>query len=478
MTSKPELRTHESETVSLHTDPVLANREIAAAGNDNLRGLDDWREMDPKQQPTYLDSAALEEVLGDLRTSPPLVFAGEADVLKNRIASASRGEAFVLAGGDCAESFDGAQADKIRARVQTVLQMAAVLTYGGSMPVVKIGRMAGQFAKPRSADMETRDGVTLPSFRGDIVNGYEFTEESRRHDPERLLKAYHVSASTLNLIRAFTQGGFADLRFVHEWNRGFLASNPGYQRYEQTAAEIDRAIRFMDACGADFDALKTTEFYAAHEALLLEYERALTRIDSRTGEAYDVSGHFLWIGERTREIDGAHVDFLSKVRNPIGVKLGPTATADEALALAEKLDPEAEPGRLTFVTRMGAGKIGETLPKLLDGIGDRLPHVTWVCDPMHGNTITSNTGYKTRRFEDVMAEVEGFFNAHRDAGTIPGGLHIELTGDDVTEIMGGATEIDDEGLRRRYETLVDPRLNHDQSLEMAFQVAEYLTRRK
>ncbi|WP_298417868.1 3-deoxy-7-phosphoheptulonate synthase, partial [Brevibacterium sp.] len=245
--------------------------------------------MDPKQQPTYLDSAALDEVLTDLRNSPPLVFAGEADVLKQRIAAASRGEAFVLAGGDCAESFDGAQADKIRARVQTVLQMAAVLTYGGSMPVVKIGRMAGQFAKPRSADMETRDGVTLPSFRGDIVNGYEFTEESRRHDPERLLKAYHISASTLNLIRAFTQGGFADLRFVHDWNRGFLASNPGYQRYEQTAAEIDRAIRFMDACGADFDALKTTEFYAAHEALLLEYERALTRIDSRTGEAYDVS---------------------------------------------------------------------------------------------------------------------------------------------------------------------------------------------
>ncbi|SMX75965.1 MULTISPECIES: class II 3-deoxy-7-phosphoheptulonate synthase [unclassified Brevibacterium] len=463
--------------MSFHIDPVFANRNSAPAGTNDLSGLDDWREMDPQQQPTYLDGQALGDALTNLSNSPPLIFAGEADVLKQRIAAASRGEAFVLAGGDCAESFAGAQADKIRARVQTVLQMAAVLTYGGSMPVVKIGRMAGQFAKPRSADMETRDGVTLPSYRGDIVNGYEFTEESRRHDPARLLQGYHVSASTLNLIRAFTQGGFADLRLVHEWNRGFLTSNPGYQRYEQTAREIDRAIRFMDACGADFDGLKTTEFYAAHEALLLEYERALTRIDSRTGQAYDVSGHFLWIGERTRDIDGAHVDFLSKVRNPIGVKLGPTATADEALALAEKLDPDAEPGRLTFVTRMGAGKITEALPKLLAGVGDRLPHVTWVCDPMHGNTITSNTGYKTRRFEDVMAEVEGFFTAHQNAGTIPGGLHIELTGDDVTEIMGGATEIDDEGLRRRYETLVDPRLNHDQSLEMAFQVAEYLTRR-
>ncbi|MGO2647467.1 MAG: 3-deoxy-7-phosphoheptulonate synthase, partial [Brevibacterium aurantiacum] len=313
--------------MSFHIDPVFANRDSAPAGTNDLSGLDAWREMDPQQQPTYLDTPALDEALTSLRNSPPLIFAGEADVLKQRIAAASRGEAFVLAGGDCAESFAGAQADKIRARVQTVLQMAAVLTYGGSMPVVKIGRMAGQFAKPRSADMETRDGATLPSYRGDIVNGYEFTEESRRHDPARLLQGYHVSASTLNLIRAFTQGGFADLRLVHEWNRGFLASNPGYQRYEQTAREIDRAIRFMDACGADFDALKTTEFYAAHEALLLEYERALTRIDSRTGQPYDVSGHFLWIGERTRDINGAHVDFLSKVRNPIGVKLGPTATA-------------------------------------------------------------------------------------------------------------------------------------------------------
>ena len=447
----------------------------AQASQQTIAGLDEWRNLNPLQQPTYLDRAELDIVLGQLNTVPPLIFAGEADVLKHRIGQAARGEAFVLAGGDCAESFQDATADKIRRRVQTILQMAAVLTYGGSLPVIKIGRMAGQFAKPRSADEETRDGITLPSYRGDIVNDHAFTEEARRHDPNRMLTAYHTSSATLNLVRAFTTGGFADLRLVHEWNRGFLAANENYQRYERTASEIDRALKFMDACGADFNNLRTVEFFAAHEALLLEYERALTRIDSRTGEPYDVSGHFLWIGERTRQLDGAHVDFLSRVKNPIGVKLGPTATADDALRLAEKLDPEGEPGRLTFITRMGAGKIRTQLPELLAGIGDQLPHVTWVCDPMHGNTITSSNGYKTRRFEDVMEEVAGFFDAHFAAGTIPGGLHIELTGDDVTEVMGGGAQIDEEGLRRRYETLVDPRLNHDQSLEMAFQVAEYLT---
>lgn len=460
--------------MSLHISSAFEAAGLAEADAQAIAGLDEWRKLAPAQQPTYEDAAELEDVRRTLSSVPPLVFAGEADHLKDQIGKAARGEAFVLAGGDCAESFAGASADRIRRRVQTVLQMAAVLTYGGSLPVVKMGRMAGQFAKPRSSDVETRDGVTLPSFRGDIVNSYEFTAEARRHDPHRLLEAYNVSASTLNLIRAFTTGGFADLRFVHDWNRGFLASNPNYQRYEQTAREIDRAIKFMHACGVDFNALRQVEFFAAHEALLLEYEHALTRIDSRTGEAYDTSGHFLWIGERTREIDSAHVDFLSRVRNPIGVKLGPGATADDALALAEKLDPTGEPGRLTFITRMGAETIREKLPALLKGVGNSLPHVTWVCDPMHGNTITSNTGYKTRRFGDVMAEVSGFFDAHDEAGTIPGGLHIELTGDDVTEVLGGSSEIDDEGLRRRYETLVDPRLNHDQSLEMAFLVAEHL----
>lgn len=445
----------------------------AQATQQTLEGLEHWRELNPLQQPTYLDADELQETLAELRQQPPLIFAGEADVLTEHIAKASRGEAFILAGGDCAETFADATADQISRRVQTILQMAAILTYGGSVPVVKMGRMAGQFAKPRSADTETRDGVTLPSYRGDIVNSHEFTEEARRHDPRRLLEAYNTSASTLNLIRAFTTGGFADLRFVHQWNRGFLSANKNYKRYERTAAEIDRALKFMEACGADFQNLRSVEFFAAHEALLLEYERALTRIDSRTGEPYGTSGHFLWIGERTRDIDGAHVDFLSRVKNPIGVKLGPKATADDALRLAEKLDPNGTPGRLTFITRMGAETIRERLPKLLTSVD--LPHVTWVCDPMHGNTITSSNGYKTRRFEDVMSEVSGFFDAHAEAGTIPGGLHMELTGDDVTEVMGGGAEIDEEGLRRRYETRVDPRLNHDQSLEMAFQVAEYLT---
>lgn len=463
--------------MTLNTSPVFHTSGEAQASDDVVASLDAWRELQPSQQPTYLDQEELNEVRTELSTVPPLIFAGEADLLTERIGAASRGEAFLLAGGDCAETFADATADKIRNRVRTVLQMAAVLTYGGSMPVVKMGRMAGQFAKPRSADLETRDDVTLPSYRGDIVNGYGFTPDERAHDPKRLLRGYHTASSTLNLIRAFTQGGFADLRLVHEWNRGFLANNSNYHRYEHTAKEIDRAIRFMDACGVDFEALRGTEFFAAHEALLLEYERALTRIDSRSGKPYDTSGHFLWIGERTREVDGAHVDFLSKVRNPIGVKLGPTATADDALRLAEKLDPEGTPGRLTFVTRMGAGTIRDRLPALLKATKDQLPHVAWVSDPMHGNTITSATGYKTRRFEDVMDEVSGFFESHQEAGTIPAGLHIELTGDDVTEVMGGASEIDEEGLRRRYETLVDPRLNHEQSLEMAFQVAEYLAQR-
>lgn len=463
--------------MGFHSDP----RFFEAMGSvqatpQTLEGLENWRDLAPQQQPTYTDPAELQAVLDELSSVPPLIFAGEADLLTSRIAEAAAGRAFILAGGDCAETFVDAQADKIRRRIQTVLQMAAVLTYAGSVPVVKMGRMAGQFAKPRSSDVETRDGVTLPSYRGDIVNGHEFTAEARRHDPSRLLQAYHVSASTLNLIRAFTQGGFADLRRVHDWNRGFLGSNPNYHRYEQIAREIDRALKFMAACGADFDALNSVEFFAAHEALLLEYERALTRIDSRTGNPYAVSGHFLWIGERTRDLDGAHVDFLSRVHNPIGVKLGPTITKDEVLRLVDKLDPHRTPGRLSFITRMGAGRIRERLPELLAQVGHELPQVTWVCDPMHGNTITAGNGFKTRRFEDVVEEVAGFFDAHAEAGTVPGGLHIELTGDDVTEVLGGGAEIDEEGLRRRYETLVDPRLNHDQSLEMAFQVAELLTK--
>ena len=438
-----------------------------------LEGLDAYRALEAKQQPTWPDAAAVQRASAELSTQPPLVFAGEADQLRTRLAAAARGEAFLLQGGDCAETFAAATADKIRDRVKTLLQMAVVLTYGASMPVIKLGRMAGQFAKPRSSDTETRDGVTLPAYRGDLVNGYDFTPESRAVDPGRLIEGYHVAASTLNLIRAFTQGGFADLRQVHEWNKGFVA-NPANQRYESLAAEIDRALRFMEACGVESAALSQTEFYVSHEALLLDYERPLTRIDSRTGELYDTSGHMLWIGERTRDLDGAHVEFLSHVRNPIGVKLGPTATVDDALRLIDKLDPEREPGRLTFITRMGAGKIRDVLPGLLAGVRDEGATPLWVTDPMHGNGMTTATGYKTRRFDDVMDELRGFFEAHREVGTFPGGIHIELTGDDVTECLGGSENIDEATLATRYESLCDPRLNHMQSLELAFQVAEEL----
>ncbi|GGB93123.1 class II 3-deoxy-7-phosphoheptulonate synthase [Cellulomonas carbonis] len=438
-----------------------------------LAGLDAWRDLPSRQQPTWPDPVALERATTDLAALPPLVFAGEADVLTAHLAAAGRGEAFLLQGGDCAETFAEATADNIRNKIKTILQMAVVLTYGGSLPVVKMGRMAGQYAKPRSSDDETRDGVTLPAYRGDAVNAHDFTPEAREPDPGRLVEAYNRAAATLNLIRAFTTGGFADLRRVHEWNRGFTA-NPAYARYEEVAAEIDRAMRFMAACGADFDALRTVEFFASHEALLLDYERSLTRIDSRTGTPYDCSAHFLWIGERTRQLDGAHVDFLSRVRNPIGVKLGPTTSADDALALMDRLNPSDVPGRLTFITRMGAGRIRDALPPLLEKVTASGRPVTWVCDPMHGNTITASSGFKTRRFDDVLDEVRGFFESHRAVGSVPGGLHVELTGDDVTEVLGGSEAIDDEGLARRYETLVDPRLNHQQSLELAFLVAEMI----
>ncbi|MFB2556309.1 class II 3-deoxy-7-phosphoheptulonate synthase [Herbiconiux liangxiaofengii] len=438
-----------------------------------IAGLDYWRTLPVKQQPEWPDQGAVEAVSREIATLPPLVFAGEVDNLRSRLATAARGEAFLLQGGDCAETFAGATADQIRDRVKTILQMAVVLTYGASMPVIKMGRMAGQFAKPRSSDTETRGDVTLPAYRGDIVNGYDFTPESRTANPKRLLDGYHMAASTLNLIRAFTQGGFADLRQVHHWNKGFT-SNPANVRYEQLAGEIDRAVKFMVACGADFEALKRTEFYVSHEGLLFDYERPMTRIDSRTGTPYNTSSHFIWIGERTRELDGAHVDFLSRVRNPIGVKLGPTTTADDMLRLIDKLDPEREPGRLTFITRMGAGKIRDALPPLLEAIkaSDALP--LWVTDPMHGNGLTTPNGYKTRRFDDVVDEVKGFFEAHRAAGTHPGGIHVELTGDDVTECLGGSEHIDEATLSTRYESLCDPRLNHMQSLELAFLVAEEL----
>jgi 3-deoxy-7-phosphoheptulonate synthase len=337
--------------------------------------------------------------------------------------------------------------------------------------------MAGQFAKPRSSDTETRGDVTLPAYRGDAVNGIEFTSESRIPDPQRLVKVYNTSASTLNLVRAFTQGGFADLRRVHEWNKGFIRDSTFGDKYEKVASEIGRALAFMESAGVDPEQFKAVDFYASHEALIIEYEKALTRIDSRTELPYDVSGHFIWIGERTRQLDGAHVDFASKVRNPIGVKLGPKSTVEDALALIEKLDPNREPGRLTFITRMGAGKIREALPALVEGVTKSGAQVLWVCDPMHGNTFESANGYKTRQFDDVLDEVRGFFEVHKALGTHPGGIHIELTGDDVTECLGGGNQISEKDLESRYETACDPRLNHSQSLELAFLVAEMLRTR-
>ena len=452
------------------------NETVVAANPGVIEGLDNYATLAAAQQPTWPNLAKLQQVRAELALMPPLVFAGEVDILRSRLAAAAEGKAFLLQGGDCAETFADATADRIRNRVKTLLQMAVVLTYGASMPVIKMGRMAGQFAKPRSSNDETREGVTLPAYRGDAVNGYDFTAESREHNPERLLKAYHTSASTLNLIRAFTQGGFADLRSVHEWNRGFT-NNPANVRYESLAKEIDRAIKFMAACGADFDALKTTEFYVSHEALLFDYERPMTRIDSRTGTPYSTSGHFVWVGERTRQLDGAHIDFMSRLRNPIGVKLGPSTSVSDVLALMDKLDPEREPGRLTFISRMGAPKIRETLPALVEAVRDAGAQPLWITDPMHGNGITTKNGYKSRRFDDVMDEVRGFFEVHRAAGTVPGGIHIELTGDDVAECLGGSEHIDESTLAERYESLCDPRLNHSQSLELAFLVAEALAKR-
>ena len=405
---------------------------------------------------------------------PPLVFAGECDDLRDKLAAVARGEAFLLQGGDCAETFAGATADNVRNKLRVLLQMAVVLTYAASVPVVKLGRLAGQYAKPRSSDLETRGDVTLAAYRGDAVNGFDFTPESRRPDPARLLETYHSSTSTLNLVRAFVTGGYADLRQVHAWNTDFVKTSSVGQRYEKLAREIDRALTFMTAIGADPDEFHRVDFHSSHEALVLEYEHAMTRIDHRTQLPYDVSGHFLWIGERTRQLDGAHVELLSHIRNPIGVKLGPSTTPDDALALAARLNPDNEPGRLTFITRFGAGKIRDGLPELVEKVTAAGVSVGWVCDPMHGNTFETSTGYKTRAFDDVVDEVQGFFDVHRAVGTWPGGVHIELTGDDVTECVGGGEELLEVDLADRYESVCDPRLNRVQSLELAFLVAEML----
>jgi len=437
-----------------------------------------WRARPAAQQPEWRDPAALESALDRIRRQPPLVFAGEARALTAALAEVAAGRAVLLQAGDCAESFEFS-ANSIRDKLRVILQMAVILTYGSGKPVVKVGRIAGQFAKPRSSATETRDGVELPSFRGHIVNAPDFSPEAREADPERLVDAYHQSASALNLLRAFTKGGFADLTQVHAWNQEFVAASPEGRHYEVLAAEIERALQFMAACGIDLareSQLHQVDFYTSHEALLLGYEEALTRQDSLTDDWYDCSAHMLWVGERTRELDGAHIEFLAGVKNPVGCKLGPTATPEETLALCERLNPERIPGRLTLISRMGAGKVEAALRPLLAAVRDAEHPVVWACDPMHGNTFTSTSGRKTRHFDDVLAEISGFFAAHRAEGTWPGGVHIELTGDNVTECLGGSETILDAHLDDRYETMCDPRLNGRQSLDLAFRVAELLRR--
>jgi len=440
----------------------------------SLMSREALRALPQAQQPTYPDQDAVDRVVDELEMQPPLVFAGECDELREQIAAVADGRAFLLQGGDCAETFDALSADSIKRKLMVQLSMSVVMTYAAQVPVVKLGRIAGQYAKPRSKDTEKRGDVELPSYRGDAVNGLDFTPESRVHDPERLMKVYHSSAATLNLVRAFTKGGLADLRAVHLWNGEFVRDSRVESEYEELAEEIERALAFMVACGVRDESLNTVDFYASHEALLLEYERALTRIDSRTGLPYDVSGHFLWIGERTRQIDGAHVELLRQVRNPLGIKLGPTTTPEQAIALADALDPDREPGRITFITRMGAKKVRDVLPGVIRGVETTGRKVAWVCDPMHGNTFETANGFKTRSFADVAEEVNGFFDVHSQLGTWPGGLHVELTGDDVTECVGGAFSLTEEDLATRYQTACDPRLNRNQSLEMAFTVAKRL----
>jgi 3-deoxy-7-phosphoheptulonate synthase len=432
------------------------------------------------QQPPWPDLEALESVLKNLGAVPPLVFAGEARALTDDLAEVAQGKAFLLQAGDCAESFDAFSADAIRDKLKVVLQMAVVLTYSTGVPVIKVGRIAGQFAKPRSALTEMVGDQELPVFRGHMVNDTAPNEAARRPDPERLQRAYHQSASTLNLLRAFTKGGFADLGRVHQWNQEFVASSPAGQLYERVADDIERALRFMRATGINTESqqnLHEVDIYTSHEALLLGYEEALTRRDSLTGDWYDCSAHMLWIGERTRQLDGAHVEFLRGVGNPIGCKIGPNASVDEVLALCEALNPDRVPGRLTLITRLGASRVAEALPRLLAGVRDSGHPVVWACDPMHGNTFTSDTGRKTRHFDDVLAEIAGFFAAHWAEGTWPGGVHIELTGEDVTECLGGGDALGHADLDDRYETMCDPRLNGRQSIDLAFRVGELVERR-
>jgi 3-deoxy-7-phosphoheptulonate synthase len=436
-----------------------------------------WRSRPAEQLPEWPDPQAVVTARGELATLPPLVFAGEARTLQRRLGTVAEGKAFVLQAGDCAESFTGVTADEIRDKLKVILQMAVVLTYASGLPVVKVGRIAGQFAKPRSSPTERVGDVEMPSFRGHIVNDDAPFPAARVPDPNRMVRAYNHSAATLNLLRAFTKGGFADLSQVHIWNQQFVASSAEGRRYEAIAGEIDRALAFMRACGIDLSAeapIQQVDFFTSHEALLLDYEEALTRRDSLTGDWYDCSAHMLWVGERTRQLDGAHVEFLSGVKNPIGVKLGPTTTPDEALELCERLNPDRIPGRLTLITRLGVTNVTTLLGPIVRAVSDAGHPVVWECDPMHGNTFTSEGGRKTRHFDDVLGEIRGFFAVHHAEGTWPGGVHVELTGDDVTECLGGVEDILEEHLPLRYTTTCDPRLNARQSIDLAFRVAELL----
>jgi len=441
--------------------------------------LSSWRDLPALQQPEWPDATAVAAARDRLAAFPPLVFAGEARHLMSLLSQVADGKAFLLQAGDCAESFGDFNAPSIRNKLKIILQMALVLTYGAGLPVVKVGRIAGQFAKPRSSPTERVGELELPSFRGHIVSGDGLTVEDRTPDPWRMVAAYHQSASTLNLLRAFTTGGFADLAMVHNWNLEFVSASQQGQRYEEMAFDIDRALRFMRAMGIDSateTTLHTVDFFTSHEALLLEYEDPLTRRDSITGDWYGCSAHMLWVGERTRQLDGAHLDFLSKINNPVACKVGPTTTTDEIVGICEKLNPQRIPGRLTLISRMGAGRVQDALPALIRAVEQSGHPVVWACDPMHGNTKTSSSGHKTRHFDDVISEVMDFFAVHKAEGTWPGGIHVELTGDDVTECLGGSEGIVEDQLATRYTTVCDPRLNARQSTDLAFQVAELLQR--
>jgi len=440
-----------------------------------------WRDFPIKQQPNYTDKDHLKRVTQKLRELPPLVFAGEVRSLKKQFSDVVEGNAFLLQGGDCAESFFEFRADNIRDTFKAMMQMAVVMTFAGSSPVVKVGRMGGQFAKPRSSDFETIGDITLPSYRGDIINSVEFTEEARMPDPERMIQAYHQSSSTLNLLRAFATGGMADLQQVHQWNLDFVKDSPLKEKYEELASRIQESLAFMSACGVSsktYRTLRETDFYTSHEALLLEYEEAFTRQDSLTGEWYDTSAHMLWIGDRTRQLDGAHIEFMRGINNPIGVKAGPTMAPDELIKLIDAVNPENESGRLNVIVRMGADKVGDHLPELIRAVEREGKKVLWSCDPMHGNTIKSSTGYKTRPVEAVLAEMKNFFEVHNAEGTYGGGVHLEMTGKNVTECTGGAFNISDDDLKSRYHTHCDPRLNADQALELAFLIADSLKAHK